>query len=308
MIFNLEKPDIQTWVKSVIFEISNKNQRITIHLSKYFLDDVFQELNIDAFKFLDEFIIKHQQFHSFVHTFKKVITSSIYLFISFLTVFFIRNFLSLIENPLVYIPEYGILLIFFILIIANGIYNVNFKKYFFRELLIFKYKVELLKAYDTQPPDGISKEEIRDKAANSVGLIFIRCVKEFNKNMIVFRDFLERIKKLNEEEVTESVDNFLDDYRETGILFIFFNKFGKICLSFIGIGLSVFLFYLRNPNFDLVEDYIIVIACILFIFPFIIQILYFTYILLSYKLKNVRIRKPTREIYKKIIANDSFNL
>lgn len=302
MSFNLEKSDIETWVNSVIFDLSGENEIITKNLSNYFFVDIFDsKINLDAFKYLNEFIIKYSQFYSLVITLKKAITKSSLFFFFFLLASFIYNYQNLVNNPIFLVPEFIVLSILLFIILGYVFFNVNFKKLFFKELIISKYVATLTQAENTVSIGNASKPELVKKAKKDITGVFKICVKEFDKNNIDFKHFLNGFRDLTEEKIEKSVENTLKNIQDRGLLSIFFSKFSSISLSITGLGLSLFMFYLKNPDFE--KNYIIILACIALITPFVIQILYFSYSLLRYKLKKVRIRRPTKQVYKQIFTN-----
>ncbi len=302
MSFNLEKSDIETWVKSVIFNLSGENETITKNLSNYFFVDIFDsKINLDAFKYLNEFIIKYSQFYSLVITLKKVITKSSLFFFFFLLTSFIYNYQSLVNNPIFLVPEFIVLSFLLFIILGYVFFNVDFKKLFFKELIMSKYVATLTQAENTVSIGNASKPELVKKAKKDITGVFKICVKEFDKNNIDFKYFLNGFRDLTEEKIEKSVENTLKNIQDRGLLSIFFSKFSSISLSITGLGLSLFMFYLKNPDFE--KNYIIILACIALITPFVIQILYFSYSLLRYKLKKVRIRRPTKQAYKQIFTN-----
>lgn len=303
MSFNLEKSDIETWVNSVIFDLSGKNEIITKKLSNYFFVDIFDDnINLDAFKYLNEFIIKYSQFYSLVITLKKAITKSISFFISFLLVSFICNYQNLVNNPIFFAPEFIVLSIILFIILGYVFFKVDFKKLFFKELIISKYVATLIQTDNTVLINDASKTELVNEAKKVIADVFKICVKEFNKNNIDFKYSLNGFRDLTKEKIKKSVDNTLKDIQDRGLLSIFFNKFSNIYLLIIGLGLALFTFYLKNPDFEI--NYIIIIACIAFITPFFIQISYFSSSLLRYRLKKVRIRRPTKQTYEQIFTNE----
>lgn len=302
MSFNLEKSDIETWVNSVIFDLSGKNETITNNLSNYFFVDIFDsKINLDAFIYLNEFIIKYSQFYSLVITLKKTIIKSIYFFIFFLLTSFICNYQNLVNNLIFFAPEFIILSILLFIILGYVFFNVDFKKLFFKELILSKYGATLTQAENTVSISNVSKHKLVIQAKKDITDVFKICVKEFDKNNIDFKYFLNGFRDLTEEKIEKSVENTLKNIQDRGLLSIFFSKFSSINLSITGFGLGLFIFYLKNPDFEI--NYIIIIACLALITPFLIQILHFSYSLLQYKLKKVRIKRPIKQIYKQIFTN-----